>query len=280
MNQLGRHYRDPLDTADPHCNYELQGVKCNFFTSGNDLADLPYPDEITLGPVSDASPPSSSDLSAILALLNLQKTEAENQRVLHEQQAESQRLLHQQQADQMRLLQVQVSSLLQRDQPAASVSTPTTTTTVSSSTMTTPAVSTAPFLPTFSTFSAPQVVTSAAASLSSALQSGLAPPGNYTGLTMDHLRADPVMMSQAAAVLARATQNVPPLNLNPLDGMGDTLRGLQNNQVVISSVDQLYKATTVNKQLRCHEFAQTGQFSYRHQLKQDNINAVSLLLVH
>jgi hypothetical protein len=210
MNQLGRHYRDPLDPADPHCDYELQGVKCTFFTSGNDLAEIPYPDEITLGPVSDASPPSSSDLSAILALLNLQKAEAENQRVLHEQQAESQRLLHQQQADQMRLVQVQVSSLLQRDQPAASVSTPTTATTVSSSRMTTPAVATAPFLPTFSTFS----VTSAAASLSSALQSGMAPLGNYTGLTMDHLRADPVMMSQAAAVLARATQNVPPLNLN------------------------------------------------------------------
>ena len=83
------------------------------------------------------------------------------------------------------------------------------------------------------------------------------------------------MMSQAAAVLARATQNVVPLNPNPLAGMGNSFRGLQNNQVVISSVDQLYKATTVNKQLRCFEFAQTGQFSYRHQLKQDNINAVT-----
>ena len=81
------------------------------------------------------------------------------------------------------------------------------------------------------------------------------------------------MMSQAAAVLARATQNVPPLN--PLDGMGTSFRGQQTNQVVINSVDQLYKATTVNKQLRSFEFAQTGQFSYRHQLKQDNINAVS-----
>jgi len=253
MNQLGRHYRDPLDPSTPHCNYELQGVKCTFFTTGNDLADIPYPEDITLGPVSDPSPPPSSDLSAILALLNQQKTEAEQQRVLQQQQAE-----------QMRLLQLQVSSMLQSGRPAASVSVPTTTTVVSSSTMTTPAVTTASVLPTFSTFTAPHAVTSAAATLSSALQSGLAPQNNYTGLTMDHLRADPVMMSQAAAVLARATQNVPPLN--PLDGMGTSFRAQQTNQVVINSVDQLYKATTVNKQLRSFEFAQTGQFSYRHQL--------------
>ena len=260
MNQLGRHYRDPLDPTAPHCHYELQGVKCSFFAQGNDLAELPYPEDITLGPVSDPSPPSS-DLSAILAILNLQKTEAEQQRVLQQQQAE-----------QMRLLQAQVSSLLQSDRQPASVSAPATTTIVSSFTMTSPAVTTASTLPTFSTFTAPQTVTSAAASLSSAM-SGLAPQNSYQGLTMDHLRADPVMMSQAAAVLARATQNVPPLN--PLDGMGNSLRNLQNNQVVINSVDQLYRATTVNKQLRCHEFASTGQFSYRHQLKQDNINAVS-----
>ena len=81
-------------------------------------------------------------------------------------------------------------------------------------------------------------------------------------------------MAQAAAVLAQATQNVAPLNPNPLEGMGASLRNLQQNQVVINNVDQLYKATTVNKQLRCHEFASTGQFSYRTQLKQDNVNTV------
>ena len=122
MNQIGRHYRDPLDPSAPHCNYELQGVKCTFFTPGNEYAEIPYPEDITFGPVSDPSPPSS-DLSAILAILNQQKTEAEHQR-----------LLQQQQAEQMRLLQQQVSSLLQ---PA--VSAPTTTATVSSSTTTTPA---------------------------------------------------------------------------------------------------------------------------------------------
>ena len=48
---------------------------------------------------------------------------------------------------------------------------------------------------------------------------------------------------------------------------------LQQNQV--TSVDQLYRATTVNKQLRAYEFAATGQFSYKNQLKIDNVNAVT-----
>ena len=85
---------------------------------------------------------------------------------------------------------------------------------------------------------------------------------------MENLRSNPHLAAQAAAVLAHATADVPPLN--PLDGMG---RSLQSNQV--NSVDQLYKATTVNKQLKCYEFAATGQFAYRNQLKQDNINAVA-----
>ena len=85
---------------------------------------------------------------------------------------------------------------------------------------------------------------------------------------MENLRSNPHLAAQAAAVLASATHDVPPLN--PLDGLGRTL---QSNQV--NSVDQLYKATTVNKQLRCFEFAATGQFSYRNQLKQDNVSAVA-----
>ena len=43
----------------------------------------------------------------------------------------------------------------------------------------------------------------------------------------------------------------------------------------MTSVDQLYHATTVNKQLRAFEFAATGQFPYKSQLKQDNCNAIS-----
>ena len=47
-----------------------------------------------------------------------------------------------------------------------------------------------------------------------------------------------------------------------------------NSNQVISSVDQLYAATTVNKQLRAHEFAASTQFPYKSQLKQDNCNAI------
>ena len=267
MNSLGRHYRDPVDPSNPSCDYELQGAKCTFFTSSNEQADLPYPDDITTGPVSETAPPSS-DLSAILALLSQQKADAD-----------SQRLLQQQQAEQMSLLQEQVSSLLQRDilpVPTPVNSVPVTRTIVSSPTTTisTSIFSTTPALPTYTTTTAPHVVTSAAASLTASLQTGLG-QNPYTGLTMEHLRSNPALVSQAAAILASATQQVPPLNPNPLDGMGASLRSLQNNQVVINSVDQLYRATTVNKQLRCYEFASTAQFSYRNQLKQDNCNAVT-----
>ena len=128
-----------------------------------------------------------------------------------------------------------------------------------------------------SSISAPRIVADAASSLNARLQASVASIGSgYTGLTMENLRSNPALVSQAASVLANATYNVPPLN--PLQGMADTLvqgntRGLHHSQV--SNVDQLYRATTVNKQLRCFEFAQTGQFSYRSQLKLENCNAVA-----
>ena len=43
---------------------------------------------------------------------------------------------------------------------------------------------------------------------------------------------------------------------------------------MINSVDQLYRVTTLNKQLRNFEFAGTGQFAYRSQLTRDNCNVV------
>ena len=43
----------------------------------------------------------------------------------------------------------------------------------------------------------------------------------------------------------------------------------------VTSVDQLYGATIVNKQLRAYEFAATGQFPYKSSLKQDNCNAIT-----
>ena len=112
MNSLGRHYRDPSDVENPTCNYELQGVKCSFFSTSNDLALLPYPEDVTLGPVSDPTPPTqSSDISSIWALLNQQKAEADCHRHHQEQQF---RLLQKHQERQMRLLQEQVTSLSMR----------------------------------------------------------------------------------------------------------------------------------------------------------------------
>ena len=49
----------------------------------------------------------------------------------------------------------------------------------------------------------------------------------------------------------------------------------QSSEQVINSVDDLFRATTVNKQLRAYEFASTGQFSYRSSLKSDNCNALT-----
>ena len=121
---------------------------------------------------------------------------------------------------------------------------------------------------------APRMVTSAAANLSAALQSGLGTQHNYgySELTIDQLRQNPGLVQQAATVLGNATRNVPPLNQV---GVAASLPGnLQANRQV-TSVDQLYQATTLNKQLRCYEFAACAQFSYRTQLKQENWNATS-----
>jgi hypothetical protein len=164
----------------------------------------------------------------------------------------------------MKHLQAQVSSILGAQTPATQTAQP-----PNPISHPTPA-------PIFSTppTTAPSVVSSAAASLSAALQAGLGMQHNYgySGLTMDNLRSNPGIASQAAAVLASATQGVPPLN--PLAGMGAALGTLRNDQV-INSVDQLYLATTVNKQLRCYEFASTGQFPYKNSLKQDNCNSIT-----
>ena len=74
MNSLGRHYRDQRDTSNPTCNYD----NCNFFASGSPFADIPYPSDISLGPVGDSSPPSASsnqqaDLSLIMQMLQEQR---------------------------------------------------------------------------------------------------------------------------------------------------------------------------------------------------------------
>ena len=72
MNSLGRHYRDPSNPAVPHCNYEVNGTKCNFFASGNAFAELPYPDDISFGSVSADDSSQSADMTTLLALMNKQ----------------------------------------------------------------------------------------------------------------------------------------------------------------------------------------------------------------
>ena len=252
MNSLGRHFRNQDDSDIPSCDYDLNSVKCTFFGSGNEFSNLPYPTDITTGPVSDHVPPQvaqvanqQGDLSAILALLQEQKTESENTK------------------SQMLQLQSQVSSLLtNRDSNPAPVS--------ASISMSNPAPP--PIITTAHHTTAPHVVASAAAGLAADMQAGLGHSNHgYSGLTMDLLRSDPAIVSRANAVLNATTQSVPPLN--PLAGMGAALGTLRNDQVI--SVDALYAATTVNKQLRAFEFASTGQFPYKNQLKQDNTNAVT-----
>ena len=269
MNSQGRHYRDPTKPNQPTCNYEIQGTMCDFFQT-SEFAGLPYPEDITFGPVAEHTPAPSlsqptpasfnsqpTELAAILAILNEQKAEAELQK-----QAQSA------QTEQLRILQAQVLGLM--NSQAVSTSSP-------SSTTVTATTTTAPISSVVSpSNSAPRVIADAAAILNTNLQSSVAATGQgYTGLTMETLRSDPHLVSRANTMLANATRNVPPLN--PLVGMGEALGhhhgGLQSSQV--STVDQLYRATTINKQLRCHEFAATGQFAYRSQLKLDNCNAVA-----
>lgn len=287
MNNLGRHYRDRDDVTNPTCNYDLNGVKCTFFTSDNELAAIPYPSDISLGPVSENPPKAAGDMSAILDLLREQKSATDRQTDALRVQITS--------------LQSQVSNLLitrgdnpvtmslpglnpdvrtTQPQPTSLFSPPT-----FSTPATVPQVVASTVAPTFSTpvtvphvvatpVTVPHVVATAAANLTAALQSGLGHHHNYGygGLTMENLRSNPALVSQAADVLAAATQQVPPLN--PLQGMGQALGTLQNNQV-INNVSDLYSATKVKRELRAYEFASTGQFPYRSQLKQDNCNAVS-----
>lgn len=72
MNLQGRHYRDPTDPTVPVCDY----VGCTFFTT-DESASVPYPSDISLGPVVSESPQNaqSSDVAAIMLLLQQQKAE-------------------------------------------------------------------------------------------------------------------------------------------------------------------------------------------------------------
>jgi len=79
---------------------------------------------------------------------------------------------------------------------------------------------------------APHVLSRAAASLAADLQSGLGQTHNYgySGLTIDSLRSNLELVSQANRLLAAATSNVPPLN--PVLGMEGDAGSLQRSQVI------------------------------------------------
>ena len=235
LNSQGRHYRDPSDPTNPVCDYvSTAGTSCTFFSSGHDHCSIPYPSDVSVGPVIDNNQ-QSSDMSAILCLLQQQKADNE-----------------QRNAD-LQSLQAQVASLLKDPPVTTSPIIPLVTAPVTNQTV--PTTTTAPSVPS----------SSGAASLSNFLSNlGTSNPGNYfSSLTNNSLPSGPVNI---------ANNNLTGLNhmQNPLDGMGAAIGVKQ----VISSVDQLYAATTVNKQLRSFEFASTGNFPYKSQLKQENCNAV------
>ena len=149
----------------------------------------------------------------------------------------------------MRVLQEQVASILQRDAavsghpgsiPRSTVvtTTPTDCTTTSTFSMGSIPVSLAPIrmsvpspqaynaipnsapnplvpqqVPAPQQASVPQPISAAASNLAATLQASLGNgSGIYSGLTMDHLRANPSIASQASAVMANALHGVPPLN--------------------------------------------------------------------
>lgn len=251
MNSKGRHYRDPKDTANPVCDYESKGQKCDFFSSGQEHSLLPYPPDISLGPVSSENSNNvSTDMSQILLLL-------------------------QQQDGKFAQLQEQITAL---KQPV--LSGPPAPTTPQAPAAPPPPVPSAPPAPGQPgadnvSASAPQIVTSAAATLNSHLNTGLGHQHNlgYQALTMDQLRSNPNLLANANQLLTESVHGVPPLN--PLAGMGAALGATGGVRLNVSTVDQLYAATMRNKQLKAYEFAATGQFSYKTQLRQDNTNAIT-----
>ena len=88
MNSQGRHYRDQTDVSVPICDYEAKGSKCDFFTASHEHNVMPYPTDISLGPVSTDSVAQNSDISAILNLLQEQKAESEKQAIQLQQLAQ------------------------------------------------------------------------------------------------------------------------------------------------------------------------------------------------
>ena len=52
MNNQGRHYRDQDDVTNPMCDYvSSNGVSCDFFSSSHEHSNIPYPTDVSFGPV-------------------------------------------------------------------------------------------------------------------------------------------------------------------------------------------------------------------------------------
>ena len=264
MNSQGRHFRDQSDTSKPYCDYESKGQKCDFYSSNPELAAMPYPQDVSLGPPI-APETGNTDLAQILALLQQQKSDSDQRFAQIQQQVDA--------------LATGVAIRSSSSGSAVTTTSVTTSVALAQGPTTTVAFSQESSRPTHSIqgiiptapSTPPQVLTNAAAALSSHLNTGLGHQHNlgYQPLTINQLRSNPAVAVEADRMLQAGIQSVPPLN--PTPGLSFT-DSTYNNQV--STVDQLFAATMRNKQLKAFEFAATGQFGYRSQLKQDNLNAI------
>ena len=77
MNAQGRHYRDQTDIANPVCDYESKGQRCEFYSSNNEHSQIPYPEDISLGPTVQ-NDGRNTDLAQILEMLQQQKQQNDN----------------------------------------------------------------------------------------------------------------------------------------------------------------------------------------------------------
>ena len=79
MNEQGRHFRDQSCPENPTCDYESRnGIKCDFFEVGGDLAILPYPEDVSLGPIAPTIPAENSvDLAQLMSFLQQQKEDTD-----------------------------------------------------------------------------------------------------------------------------------------------------------------------------------------------------------
>ena len=266
MNLQGRHYRDQEDPSNPSCDYENKGEKCVFFSQEQEFSDVPYPSDISLGPLSSETQGSSgTDLAQILQALNQQKKASDQQFASLQEQINklagnsSNMATPPRQNPQVELPQAQNVA------PQGLIAPPQTPSgaaqTLVHARSGTPSASQ----------TVPQQLVNAASALTAHLRTNVQQEQNLGSqeLTIGALRKDSAISEAANRQLFNHVHDVPALNPSPADGIN---RLASNN---VSTVDQLYAATMRNKQLKAFEFAASGQFSYKNQLRQDNINATS-----